>query len=109
MTELIYLFQTDIRCHDLIHFILKGEKGHFLGLREENQRQVSWAEEGGYHRAPLASHHVDELDELQAHGDLHDLAVVFHWPHHAAVVLKQLCHQAGLMFGAQDEASCNSK
>lgn len=53
----------------------------------------------------LLSHHVDELYQLQAHCDLHGLAVVFHGPHHAVVIFKELCHQTGLMFGAQDEAS----
>lgn len=49
------------------------------------------------------SHHIDELYQLQAHSDLHDIPMVLHRPHDAVVVVKQLCHQTGLMFRAQDE------
>lgn len=51
------------------------------------------------------SYHIDKLDQLQPHSDLHNLTVVLHWPDHAAIVFKEVCHQTSLMLGAQNKAS----
>lgn len=47
------------------------------------------------------SHHTDELDQLQSHGDHHSLAEVVDRSDHLVVAGEQVLHQSALVLRAQ--------
>lgn len=70
------LFESHVAADDLVNLVLRRQRDE---LRQLTALRVKTEDSGE------DPHHVDELDELQAHGDHHRVLEVRDWANHLVV------------------------